>query len=96
MELLNIKEGDVFIPTTDENGNITWGDITAITRHDPGTALYEIKTCGGKKVIVTESKSLLIWNAETKKFKEMPTPEIKVGDFVPVTAELCNPPIISP
>ena len=94
MELLDMEEGTIFIPTTDENGNITWGDITAITRHDPGTALYEIKTCGGKKVIVTESKSLLIWNAETKKFKEMPTPEIKVGDFVPVTAELCNPPII--
>lgn len=94
MELLDMEEGTIFIPTTDEDGNITWGDITAITRHDPGTALYEIKTCGGKKVIVTESKSLLIWNANLKKFFEKPTPEIKVGDFVPVTAELCKPPII--
>jgi DNA-directed RNA polymerase beta' subunit len=94
MELLDMEEGTIFIPTTDEDGNITWGDITAITRHDPGTALYEIKTCGGKKVIVTESKSLLIWNANLKKFYEKPTPEIKVGDFVPVTAELCKPPII--
>ena len=94
MELLDMEEGTIFIPTTDEDGNITWGDITAITRHDPGTALYEIKTCGGKKVIVTESKSLLIWNADLKKFYEKPTPEIKVGDFVPVTAELCKPPII--
>jgi len=94
MELLNIKEGDVFIPTTDENGNVTWGEVTAITRHDPGTELYEIKTNGGRSVIVTESKSLLIWNAETKKLKEMPTPEIKVGDRVPVTNILCEPPIV--
>jgi DNA-directed RNA polymerase beta' subunit len=93
MELLNIKEGDVFIPTTDENGIVTWGEITAITRHDPGTELYEIKTEGGRSVIVTESKSLLIWNPETKKLKEMPTPEIKVGNCVPVTNILCEPPI---
>ena len=94
MELLNIKEGDVFIPTTDENGNVTWGEVTAITRHDPGSELYEIKTNGGRSVIVTESKSLLIWNAETKKLKEMPTPEIKVGDRVPVTNILCEPPVL--
>uniref|UniRef100_A0A6C0EGE3 DNA-directed RNA polymerase n=1 Tax=viral metagenome TaxID=1070528 RepID=A0A6C0EGE3_9ZZZZ len=94
MELLNINEGDVFIPTTDENGIVTWGEITAITRHDPGTELYEIKTKSGRNVIVTESKSLLIWNPETKKLKEMPTPEIKVGDRVPVTNMLCEPPIL--
>jgi len=94
MELLNIKNGDVYIPTTDEDGYVTWGEVTAITRHDPGTELYEIKTCGGRSVIVTESKSLLIWNNETKKLKEMLTPDIKVGDCVPVTLDLCEPPII--
>ena len=94
MELLNIKNGDVYIPTTDENGVVTWGEVTAITRHDPGTELYEIKTSGGRSVIVTESKSLLIWKEDIKKLKETPTPEIKVGDCVPVTAELCSPPIL--
>ena len=94
MELMNLKNGNVYIPTTDEDGIITWGEVSAITRHDPGTELYEIKTCGGRSVIVTESKSLLIWNPETKKLKEMLTPDIKVGDCVPVSAELCQPPII--
>ena len=93
MELLNIKNGDVYIPTTDENGIVTWGEVTAITRHDPGEELYEIKTSGGRSVIVTESKSLLIWNPETKKLKEMLTPDIKVGDCVPVTEKLCQPPV---
>jgi DNA-directed RNA polymerase beta' subunit/intein/homing endonuclease len=92
MELMNTAE--IFIPTTDEHGVITWGEVTAITRHDPGTELYEIKTSGGKSVIVTESKSLLIWNPDTKQFREMLTPDIKIGDCVPVTAELCKPPVV--
>ena len=94
MELLDLKEGDVFIPTTDENGIVTWGAVTAITRHDPGTELYEIKTSGGRSVIVTESKSLLIWNETTQKLVETLTPEIKIGDCVPVTETLCVPPVI--
>lgn len=94
MELMNLENGDVFIPTTDENGIVTWGEVTAITRHDPGTELYEIKTSGGRNVIVTESKSLLIWNDKTKKLVETLTPEIRVGDCVPVTMELCEPPVI--
>lgn len=92
MELLNLPEG-VYIPTTDENGIVSWGAITAVTRHDPGKELYEIKTHGGRSVIVTESKSLLIWNKETKKLVETSTPDIKVGDCVPVTGDLCSPPI---
>jgi DNA-directed RNA polymerase beta' subunit/intein/homing endonuclease len=92
MELLNTNE--IYIPTTDENGVVTWGEITAVTRHDPGTRLYEIKTSGGRSVTVTESKSLLIWNPETCKLNEMLTPDIKVGDSVPVTGELCKPPIV--
>ena len=92
MELLDTK--GIFIPTTDEDGHVSWGEVTAITRHDPGNVLYEIKTSGGRSVIVTESKSLLIWNPETRKLKEMLTPDIKVGDCVPVTGDLCEPPVV--
>ena len=92
MELLDTD--GIVIPTTDENGVVTWGNVSAVTRHDPGDQLYEIKTNGGRKVIVTESKSLLIWDKETKKLKEMLTPDIKIGDCVPVTEKLCEPPVI--
>jgi DNA-directed RNA polymerase beta' subunit len=88
MEIMNLPERTTYIPTTDYNGNVSWGQISAITRHDPGNKLYEIKTRGGRNVIVTEAKSLLIWNENTEQFKEKLTPEIKIGDFVPVTAEL--------
>ena len=94
MELLNFTNGDVFIPTTCENGKVTWEEVTAITRHDPGEVLYEIKSLGGRSVIVTESKSLLIWDDAKNGFFEKPTPEIKVGDCVPVTSSLCEPPVV--
>ena len=89
MELLNVDS--IYIPTTDENGVVSWEEVTAVTRHDPGKVLYEIKTQSGRNVTVTESKSLLIWNEEKKGFYEMLTPDIKIGDCVPVTAELSEP-----
>lgn len=92
MELLDTT--GIFIPTMNENGKVTWGEVTAITRHDPGKELYEIKTYGGRKVIVTESKSLLIWKEDKKEFEEILTPDIKIGDYLPVTSELTRPPII--
>ena len=92
MELLDTK--DIYIPTMDYKGIVSWGEISAVTRHDPTEKLYEIKTSGGRNVTVTDSKSLLIFNDRTNEFKEMLTPEIKVGDYVPVTGTLCEPPII--
>ena len=92
MELLDTN--NIYIPTMNYQGKVTWGEISAVTRHDPTEKLYEIKTSEGRSVTVTDSKSLLVYNNETNVFKEMLTPEIKVGDFVPVTAELCKPPVI--
>jgi DNA-directed RNA polymerase beta' subunit len=90
MELLNLIHS-VYIPTTDEKGNVSWELLTAVTRHDPGERLYEVVTKSGRKVTVAESKSLLIWNPELKEFHEMNSPDVKVGDFVPVTETLCEP-----
>lgn len=87
MELLRLTN-KVYIPTSDADGCVSWGEITAITRHDPGNQLYEIITQGGRKVIVTESKSLLVWNETINKFVHMSTPDVKVGDKVPVTMTL--------
>lgn len=87
MELFELPNS-VYIPTTDMHGNVSWGLIKNITRHDPGNALYEINTSGGRKVIVTESHSLLIWNNETSQFEQKSTPLVHVGDRVPVTKML--------
>ena len=86
MELLSTK--DIYIPSTNENGVVSWCEVTALTRHDPGKQLYEIKTQSGRSVIVTESKSLIIWDLEKQHFYEVSTPDLKIGDLVPVTAFL--------
>jgi DNA-directed RNA polymerase beta' subunit len=94
LELLNIQEGNVYIPTTDEDGHMTWGDVTAITRHDPGHRLYEVISQSGRKVTVAESQSLLVWDTVQEKFVPKPSPEVQLGDFMPVTMSLDPPPIL--
>jgi DNA-directed RNA polymerase beta' subunit len=88
MELLPVEDMNMHIPTTDEDGKVSWGEIVNITRHDPGLELYKINTLGGRDVIVTESKSLLIWDEDKQKFLRKSTPEVVIGDFVPVTMNL--------
>lgn len=92
MELLNLTN-EVYIPTTDMDGKMSWGKMTAITRHDPGDILYKIETQGGKDVIVTAGKSLLIWDSIGNTLKQVYTREVKVGDCVPVTRNLPSAPI---
>ena len=92
MELLDLnRNANILISTTDMHGTVSWGKITAVTRHDPGTQLYQIKTMSGRSVIVTDSKSLLIWNSENYIFEEVPTPSVKIGDYVPCTTNLLRP-----
>ena len=93
MELLKIS-AETYVPTTDDDGNVSWGLITAVTRHDPGKEFYKIETLGGRSVTVVESKSLIVWSSDLKKFEEKATPEVEIGDFLPVTAVLPDPPHI--
>jgi DNA-directed RNA polymerase beta' subunit len=93
-ELLKLTY-DTFIPTSDIDGNVSWGKITAITRHNPSENLYEIITHGGRKVIVSDSHSLLVWNKSSNKFDRIEPTKVNVGDFVPVTAKLSEPPVIN-
>lgn len=88
LELFRTDSQEIYIPTTDEKGNVSWGKVTALTRHDPGERLYKITTLGGRDVIVSEAKSLLIWNEEKKEYEAKDSPKVKVGDFVPVTCNL--------
>ena len=94
MEMLDLEENQVYIPTCDEDGNTSWGNVVSITRHDPGNELYEVETESGRKVIVTASKSLIVWNSTTKKLKEKLMTEITTEDYVPITMNLCRPPVI--
>lgn len=91
MEMLGVPDG-IYIPTCDEYGKSSWGKITNVSRHDPGENLFEVKTLSGRSVIVTASKSLIVWR--DYKFVKTETPLVKIGDFLPTTYSLPEPPIV--
>ena len=91
-EFLKIDDkAKVYIPTGDDDGNVTWEELTAVTRHDPTEIVYEVKTAGGRTVTVADSESLLIWNGSQyiKKHSSL----VKEGDYVPVSMNTPAPPI---
>jgi len=83
MESLNIPH-NVSIPSMSMKGVMSLKSVTHVCRHDPGDVLYEIATASGRKVIVTASKSLLVWNRQLATFEERFTTDIHVGDLLPV------------
>jgi DNA-directed RNA polymerase beta' subunit len=91
LEILQLKDA-TYIPSVFPDGKVCWGKVAAVTRHDPGDMLYEVKTLGGRSVIVPESKSLLVWRPESKTFEKMNTPDVRIGHCMPVTARLPSPP----
>jgi DNA-directed RNA polymerase beta' subunit len=88
MEMLGVRNDDIYMPSCDNKGNIIWGRITNVSRHDPGEILYLVETRSGRKIRVTKSKSLMVWNAENKEFVKRNTPDIIIGDKLPVTINL--------
>jgi len=85
MELLKVTN-KIYIPTSDKDGNTSWGELTAVTRHDVGDILYEITSRSGRKVKVPNSDSLLIWNG--KEFLKKKTSEVKIGEFMPTVSSI--------
>jgi DNA-directed RNA polymerase beta' subunit len=94
LEMLQLEDETTFIPTVTPDGKVSWGKVAAVTRHDPGQQLYKVTTLGGRSVIIPESKSLLVWRADTKTFEQMATPDVRPGHCMPVTMNLATPPTI--
>lgn len=91
-ELLQL-DNEVLIPNMDSKGNMAWSPMKYVTRHDPDQVLYEVETESGRRVIVTQYDSMLVWDEEKEEFLSKPTPEIKIGEFVPITSKMPAPPI---
>lgn len=89
-EYLSLPKG-YMIPSCDENGNVDWYRIEAITRHLPVGKLVKVTTQSGRSVTATQSKSFLVWNGE--KFEAVLGADIKEGDIIPTTSKLNKPSI---
>lgn len=87
MEYFELKT-PVYIPSGDENGNVKWEQLTAITRHDPSEKLYEVKTYGGKSVVAAESETLLVWDYDSNTFKPINSKDLESGMFVPSVTQI--------
>ena len=92
MEMLGLFDTEAYIPSCYKDGNIIWGKMTNVSRHDSGDILYEIITKSGRNIKVTKSKSLVIWDSDKKLFVETETPDVKIGDAIPVSEILPEPP----
>jgi len=82
----------VFIATPNKYGEVSWDEVTAVTRHLPVGDMVRVITQSGCEVTATQSKSLLVWNG----FELIQTEgkNVKVGDKVPVISNLSDLPTI--
>lgn len=93
-EYLSLKH-PVWCPSPSSDGTINWQPVTAVTRHLPGGDLIEIKTASGRKVTVTQCKSVLVWDSIQNKFIEKNGSDVKKGDLTPVIGKFCDPPRVT-
>ena len=88
---LPLPKGSAIALSPDEDGNMKWTELEAVTRHPPinkdgSNTLMKVTTESGREVIVTKGKSLLI--EVDGKLVEMDGDNVKIGDRVPIVQEL--------
>lgn len=88
VEYLDISEMQIYIPSVDENGKVSWKLIEAVTKHLPintdGThTLVKVKTESGKEVTATKAKSFL--TQVDNKIVPIRGDEIKIGTLLPIS-----------
>ena len=76
------------IPSSTENGEITWNTIEAVTQHpvineDGTNTLLKVTTEHGREVIATKAKSFL--QLINGKITDAAGKDLKVGDYLPVS-----------
>jgi DNA-directed RNA polymerase beta' subunit len=81
MELLELED-EIYMPTVDEQGRTSWGQVTAVTRHDPGEKIYHVTTASGRVVKVADSESLLVWDSVKRVLVPIHSRDIKVSDLM--------------
>lgn len=86
-----LEKGTAKAMSTDEDGNILWTELQAITRHPPinkdgSKTLIKVTTESGRSVICTKAKSFL--TMVDGKLKETEGSFLKLGDSIPITGKI--------
>jgi len=90
---LPLPKGSATALSADEDGNMMWTELEAVTRHPPinkdgSNTLMKVTTESGHEVTVTKGKSLLV--ERNGKLVEVNGDEVSIGDRVPIAQELPN------
>lgn len=88
---LPVEKGVAEALTVDDDGNVSWKTLEAVTRHPPknkdgSSTLVKITTRSGRTVTATKAKSFLVVEREKVVTKEGSS--LKVGDKIPVLRSL--------
>jgi DNA-directed RNA polymerase beta' subunit len=81
----------VWIQSPTMDGVVSWEKVTAITKHLPIGDLVRVSSKSGRKVTVTQSKSLLVWSKVSNSLVEKEGASVKVGDCVPIIYSCPDP-----
>jgi DNA-directed RNA polymerase beta' subunit len=86
---LPLEKGTAKAMSTDEDGNVMWTELEAVTRHPPinkdgSSTLIKVTTKTGREVICTKAKSFLTYNKETKKIIPKNGSDLSIGDPIPI------------
>lgn len=85
-EWVDVRKHNFLVISVDEDGILNWKKLEGVTRHLPDGLLIKIKTKSGREARVTRNESLL--TEKNHKIVPIRGDEIKVGDFVPIMANL--------
>jgi DNA-directed RNA polymerase beta' subunit len=88
---LPLEKGTAKAMSTDENGNVVWTELEAVTRHPPinedgSNTLLKVTTESGREAIATKAKSFLVF--EDDKIIGKNGSDIKIGDLIPIARVL--------
>ena len=88
---LPLEKGMAKAMSVNENGEMVWTELEAVTRHPPinkdGTnTLIKIKTESGREVIATKAKSFLTYKDD--KIIPIEGSSLKIGDLVPIVNKI--------
>ena len=86
---LPLDEGSAQAMSADEDGNVMWTELEAVTRHPPinkdgSKTLVKVKTKSGREHICTKAKSFLIYDNKLNKLIEKEGSLLELGDKIPL------------
>lgn len=89
---LPLEKGMAKALSTDEDGNVLWTELEAVTRHPPinhngSSTLVKITTETGRTLTATRAKSFLVRKFNGK-IKPKEGSKLAVGDLIPVTKQI--------